>query len=215
MAIGVPSTNQIQPAAAESLQFASKQGMYGSIQKTVYAQYGATAAVSTTGVSLFNSSATTARGSLYIPAGALNWNNGYDPLGGAPTITGAGCIINVKLNGSMTTSGSPAAQLLVKLGATTLSTMPATTFPVVTALPFEISIDIVVGSYGATGAVTASGFLRFSNSATLAAGNIAYFPLTTSSSFDTTQGLLLDLTTTGTVTTTSFTVNNAYVTMFN
>lgn len=215
MAIGVPSTNQIIPFSPEALQYASKQGMYGSIPKVVYAQYGATGAVSTTGVTLFNNSATTARGTLTFPAGSLNWNNGYDPAGGAPNLTGPGAIIRIHINGAMTTSGSPAASLLIKFNSTTLSTLPATTLPVVTALPFEIDIDIAVGTYAVAGSVTASGFLRFSSSATLAAANIAYFPLTTTGSFDTTIANILDITTTGTITTTAFTVNNAYVTFLN
>lgn len=215
MAIGIPSTNQIIPFSPEALQFASKQGMYGSIPKVVYMQYGATGAVSTTGVTLFNNTATTARGTLLIPAGALNWNNGYDPAGGAPTLTGPGGLVRIHINGAMTTSGTPAASLLIKLNSTTIATLPATTLPVVTGLPFEIDIDIAVGTYAVAGSISCSGFLRFASSATLAAANIAYFPMTTTGSFDTTISNLLDITTTGTITTAAFTVNNAYVTLLN
>jgi hypothetical protein len=214
MSIGIPTTNQILPFSEEALQYKSKQFLPGSLGALFYEQYAATSAVSTTGVSLVNNTATTANGTPYFPAGAWNWNNGYSPSGGAPTLVGPGGMVNVKIMGTLTTSGSPAFQLVFKWGANTLSTVAANTPSVVASAPFIIDLYAWVSVYGSgtTGSIVSQGTLTYWSASALSG---AAFPLTTTASIDTTIAGLFDVLTTGTITTTAFTPTAVLMTALN
>ena len=212
MAIGIPSTNMIQPVSTEALQYKTKAGTPVSVSGTVYAQYGASTAVTNAGpLTLFNQSATTSQGSLTFPAGFFNWQNGYSQL--APTIAAApGTIIRVKGFGTLLCSATPNITLLAKFtnnagAAQTLATTAVTALATITnattanTSACTLELDMMVSAYTsgvATGSIITRGRFEYNTTPLLGTAPLAiYIPGgttdTTVASYDLSQPLTLDI----------------------
>ena len=190
MPVGIPSTNQSLPVSAEVLQWKSKQGLPGSIPGQVFQQSTASTALtnSTTETNLVTQA--NGRGTAQIPAGALAWNNFYDPTG--PVSTGsAGCKVKVKVIGTITNTLTPT--LRVRLGFTNgagATTFVADTTALATASitgtsRFVAEFDLLVTTYAVAGVVLGGGYYEYFP--TTLTTNKFYAPQLSTSSFDTTQ----------------------------
>jgi hypothetical protein len=160
MALGVPSTNEVQYTNPESLQVKSIGGDIYSVPGTKYVQYGATTAIANTvtETSLFNVSSTTSQGFLSIPANGMTFGQTvYD------SITTAGGVYRVTVLGTLGTTGTPTLtiRLALKNSAgtyTTLSTSGAVTLTAVTSPKIlKVTYDLVVNTMSATGTIIAGG----------------------------------------------------------
>lgn len=160
MALGVPSTNEIQYTTPESFQLKSIAGDIMSLPGTKYIQYGATTAIAntTTETSLFNVSSTTSQGFLSIPASGMTFGQTvYD------SATTAGGTYRLTVGGVIGTTGTPnlTVRLVLKNAAgtaTTLSTTGAVAMVAVTGPKrFKVTYDVVVNTMSATGTIIAGG----------------------------------------------------------
>lgn len=160
MALGVPSTNEVQYTSPESLQVKSIGGDIMSVPGTKFVQYGATTAIAntTTETSLFNVSSTTSQGFLSIPASGMTFGQTvYD------SATTAGGTYRIKVLGTIGTTGTPnlTVRLALKNAAgtyTTLSTTGAVALVAVTGPKlFKVEYDLVVNTMSATGVIIAAG----------------------------------------------------------
>lgn len=188
--IGVPSNNQILPFSGEALAWKSKQGLPGSIPMQIFQQTTASTALANSVVETNLITVANGKGSTTIPAGALAWNNTYDPNGPQLATGSSGCKVMVRVVGTIANTVTPTLRL--RLGFTNAAgttsyladTTAIATATITGTSRFVAEFEVLVVSYGTSGTVLGGGFYEYFPTTTTT--NKFYAPQLSTGTFDTT-----------------------------
>ena len=204
MAQGVISTNAANFSTTEAAHFKTKLGMPVSLGGLIYNQYGASTSISntTTATSLFNASATTAKGGLTIPAGALAWAGA--PQAGIAYTNDPGCFMRIRLHGTTTCSSTTAVNLTVTMGLNLAGTYTAYSTSGAVAMAtgsngnfvLDLLMGVAIWGVAGTGQIVAGGRFDFAPTGTAGVTKASSFSLPftrTTATFDSTQANIMDV----------------------